>query len=47
MDSWRMERRRAVVGVARESPTPTEESTAREERRLAMLEEKAWRESCC
>jgi hypothetical protein len=41
-----MERRSAAVGEALESPTPTVESTAREERRLAMLLAKAWRESC-
>jgi hypothetical protein len=34
------------VGEAVESPTPTVERTAREERRPAMLLAKAWRESC-
>lgn len=35
------------MGEAVLSPTPTLERTAREERRPAMLEEKAWRESFC
>jgi hypothetical protein len=46
MDSCRIERSNAAVGEAVESPTPTVERTAREERRPAMLLAKAWRESC-
>lgn len=45
-ESWKMESRSAVVGEALESPTPTLERTAREERREAMLDVKACKESC-
>jgi len=45
MDSWRTERRSAEVGVAVEEPTPSPSRTAREERREAIEEEKAWSES--
>lgn len=44
-ESCRMENNSAVVEEAFESPTPMLSSTAREESKLAMLLEKAWRES--
>jgi hypothetical protein len=44
-DCSRIERVRARAGEAVESPTPTLERTAREERREAIEEVKAWRES--
>ena len=44
-DSWIMERIKAAVGEAEESPTPTLDKTARDERSPAMELEKACRES--
>ena len=44
-DSWMIERINAAVGEAVESPTPTLDSTAREERRPAMELENACKES--
>ena len=44
-DSWMIERISAAVGEAVESPTPTLDSTARDERSPAMELENACRES--
>lgn len=44
-DSWMMERMRAAVGEADESPTPTLDRTARDESRPAMELENACSES--
>lgn len=45
MDSCRMERSKALVGEAVESPTPTPSSTALEASRPAMDDENACSES--